>query len=474
MEFKLPELGENIEEAEVLGVLVSSGDEVEKEQPLLEIETDKASVEVPSPASGTIEEVKVAEGDTIRIGDTLAIIREADDADDADNADDADDADDADNADNADEKDKGKSEDAESSGTGDEDEDEDEDEKAGEAEREEDGGKSPEEADDEETSQEDEEVENRAESTPVPGGVPVFAAPSVRTFAREIGIDIGRVPGSGPGGRISIEDVKRFARRILLEKPDQARAGGIQAGPLPDFSQWGEVEIEDMNAVRKKTAEHMALAWSGVPHVTLFEKADIPELEKTRERHRERIEREAEAKLTITAILLKIVAAGLRKHPEIAATADPAKHRVIRKRYCHIGVAVDTPRGLLVPVLRDVDRKGIVELCGELSRLAKQARERKLKRDAMEGGVFTLTNLGRLGTGFFTPIVNHPEGAILGVGRAATEPVFDPDEDRFEPRLRLPLSLSFDHRLVGGADGARFLHWIVRAIEEPLLALWET
>jgi pyruvate dehydrogenase E2 component (dihydrolipoamide acetyltransferase) len=298
--------------------------------------------------------------------------------------------------------------------------------------------------------------------------VPVFAAPSVRTFAREIGVNVRDVQGSGPGGRISIDDVKRHARDVQAGGGAPQQAGARNA-PLPDFSRWGDVKRIDMGGVRRRTAEHVSLAWSTMPHVTLFEKADSTDLESARQRYKEGVEKKAGVRLTLTAMLLKIVASGLKAHPELAASADVTKNQIVRKGYCHLGVAVDTPRGLLVPVLRDVDRKSITQISGELDDLAGKARDGKLKLNDMNGGVFTLTNLGGLGTGFFTPIINFPEGAVLGVGRATMEPVYDEDSGDFKPRLMMPLSLSFDHRLIDGADGARFLHWLVQAIEDPIL-----
>ncbi|MDA0256386.1 MAG: 2-oxo acid dehydrogenase subunit E2, partial [Chloroflexi bacterium] len=302
-------------------------------------------------------------------------------------------------------------------------------------------------------------------------GAPVFAAPSVRTFAREIGVDIREVTGSGPGGRISVDDVKHHAR-------SQPGGGGAAApapaggGTLPDFAQWGEVERLPMSRVRRTTADTIARSWQS-PHVTLFQKADVTELEALRRRYRERVTRAGGGNLTMVAILLSVCASALKLHPRLNASMDLAAQQIVYKQYVHIGVAVDSERGLLVPVVRDADAKNVTELAAELGALSAKARDGKLGLDEMRGGSFTISNLGGLGTGFFTPILNPPEVAILGVGRATTEAVWDAEAGAFAPRLLLPLSLSFDHRVVDGADGARFLSWVVEALEQPLLLALE-
>jgi len=223
-----------------------------------------------------------------------------------------------------------------------------------------------------------------------------------------------------------------------------------------------------MSTIRTVTAEHLSRAWATIPHVTQHDKADITELESLRKRFAPRVEAVG-SRLTLTAILLKIVAAALKVHPKFNASVDMPGRAVIYKRYVNIGVAVDTPRGLLVPVVREVDRKNIVQIALELTAIAQRAREGKLSPDDLQGGTFTVTNLGAIGGSFFTPIINAPEVAILGVGRSVMEQVWSGSENAFRPRLMLPLSLSYDHRLIDGADGARFLRWIVEAIEEPML-----
>ncbi len=450
MEFRVPNMGEGVEEAQVLKVLVSPGDGIEKEQGIIEIETDKATVEVPSPVRGAIGEIHVAVGDTITVGDLIATL----------------------------------SEDGESAETKEQVPQEEAPEPKKEKEAEEGegegavvsaaaGGESPAEPTVKDAAREKKtgaEKKEPAEEDPAPASrpsaaLPVFAAPSVRQFAREIGVPVREVAGSGPAGRISVEDVKRYARK---------RPRGTTAPPpaLPDFGQWGEVERETMSKIRRSTGRRMAQSWSSIPHVTLFEKADATELESLRQQYKGRVEAEG-GKLTITAMLLKLVAAALKSHPPVAASIDLEKNEIVLKHYYHIGVAVDTPRGLVVPVIHDVDEKNIMELARELTALSGRARANKLSLTDLEGSVFTLTNLGGLGTDYFTPIINQPEGAILGVGRARHEPVYQEDLETFKPRLMLPLSLSFDHRLMDGADGARFLHWLVRAIEDPVVIVME-
>ncbi|MCX7824983.1 MAG: 2-oxo acid dehydrogenase subunit E2 [Verrucomicrobiae bacterium] len=276
------------------------------------------------------------------------------------------------------------------------------------------------------------------------------------------------VTGTGPGGRISVEDIKSYVRQTAAQRATTISARAPVE--LPDFTKFGEVSREPMSGVRRATARHMSLCWSEIPHVTIFERADVTGLEEVRKEFKAKAE-EAGGRLTITALLLKVVAAALKAHPRINASLDLAKQEIVFKRYYHIGVAVDTPRGLLVPVLRDADKKTIIQIAVELTRLSEKARTGKLAPDDMQGASFTVTNLGGLGTTYFTPIVNFPEVAILGVGRATMEPVFS--HGTFEPRLLMPLSLSFDHRIVDGADGARFLHWIVEAMEKPLMLSME-
>jgi pyruvate dehydrogenase E2 component (dihydrolipoamide acetyltransferase) len=269
------------------------------------------------------------------------------------------------------------------------------------------------------------------------------------------------VAGSGPAGRISLDDVQAYVRNAL--------AGGVPAGApssLPDFSKWGEVERKPMSNIRRKTAEHLSNAWTTIPHVTQHDKADITALEALRKQYGPMAEK-AGGKLTMTAIALKIVAGALKKFPQFNSSIDPARNEIVYKKSIHVGVAADTERGLLVPVIRDVDRKGVVQLAAELGAASEKARAGKLSLEDMQGAGFTITNLGGIGGTSFTPIVNWPEVAILGISRGAHEPVYV--NGAFEPRLMLPLSLSYDHRVIDGADAARFLRWVVEAFEQPFV-----
>jgi pyruvate dehydrogenase E2 component (dihydrolipoamide acetyltransferase) len=301
----------------------------------------------------------------------------------------------------------------------------------------------------------------------------VPAAPSVRQLAREIGVDITQVQGSGTGGRISLEDVKRHARDLRTRPASQQFRGALPSVTLPDFTKWGTVERQPMSNVRRATAERMTQAWVTIPHVTQFDKADITDLEQLRQYYDARRAKTTEGKLTITAIVLKVVAAALKRFPQFNASIDMTTYEVIHKTYYHIGVAVDTDRGLLVPVIRNVDQKNILELSVELTQLAERARSRKTPLEEMQGGTFTITNLGGLGGTNFTPIINAPEVAILGLARSSLEPVYNDSTEQFAPRLMLPLALSYDHRLIDGADGVRFLRWVVEALQQPFLLALE-
>jgi pyruvate dehydrogenase E2 component (dihydrolipoamide acetyltransferase) len=286
-------------------------------------------------------------------------------------------------------------------------------------------------------------------------------------MARELGIDIHAVTGTGPEGRITEEDIRNYARSIILNATAQ------ESGPtvsLPDFSRWGEIERKAMSGIRRKTAEHVQDAWASIPHVTQFSAADITDLENVRESFSKKVE-EAGGKLNITAIVIKVVATALKVFPQLNVSLDVTHGEIIVKKFYNIGIAVDTEHGLLVPVIRDADRKNVLELSVELTQIAAKARSRKLAVEEMQGGTFTISNLGNIGGSYFTPIVNSPEVAILGVSRATHQPVLVGDS--FQPRLMLPLSLSYDHRAIDGADGARFLRWVVEALEKPFKMIVE-
>jgi pyruvate dehydrogenase E2 component (dihydrolipoamide acetyltransferase) len=445
-EFKLPELGENIDSGDLVRLLIAPGATVSEGQPVMELETDKAVVEVPSTVSGVVREIKVKEGQKVKVGEVIFTL--------------------------------------------------------------EGGAVAP-----VETPRKHEPVEHmsgqqaarlgfqlalRAEgkteeqalppdqpqaaapefSMPVQLGKvagtehrdPAPAAPNVRRLVREIGVDIHSVQGSGPGGRISEDDVKLCAKNTLAAAAAAAQAprGSFVEPELPDFSKWGKTERVSIRGVRRKTAEHLRQAWNTIPHVTQQDRADITELEQLRAKFAPRAE-EAGGKMTVTAIALKVCASALKVFPQFNASIDMGKEEIIYKQYINIGVAVDTDRGLLVPVIRDVDKKNIVELAAEMTQLSKKARDKKLTPEEMQGGTFTITNLGGVGGTGFSPIVNYPEVAILGLSRSRMEPEWVSDRSKFEPRLILPLSLSYDHRLIDGADAARFLRWIAEAFEQPFL-----
>jgi pyruvate dehydrogenase E2 component (dihydrolipoamide acetyltransferase) len=431
-DLKLPDLGEGIADVDVLSVLVSAGQAVAKDDPIIEIESDKATLEVPAELAGTVTQVLVNAGDTIHVGQTLIELEESDSV--------------------ADARPQATSPAA---------------------------AKAPAVAAPTTPAPTPSATRPHPASAATPltappppppagGEMPVFASPSTRQFAREIGLDIHEVPGSGPAGRISIDDVKAHARR--RPAPGPASPGGLAAMPLPDFSSYGPVTRERMNRVRRATATNIAQSWSSIPHVTLFNDADITAVEAMRQREKDRVRR-AGGSLTITPILLKVVAAALRAHPKLNASADFTTNEMVLKDYCHLGVAADTDRGLLVPVIRGVNDKSITKLSIELSEIAAQVREGQLPSERLEGASFTISNLGALGTGHFTPIINPPEVGILGIGRAVERPVYV--EGLLRPRLMLPLALSFDHRAVDGADGARFLTWIVDALAQPLMLAME-
>ena len=439
IDFTLPELGENIATGDVVQVLVKPGDTIETDQPVLELETDKATIEVPSPAGGTVGQVAVKNGETITVGQLILTI-------DAINTTDTTDA-------------------------------------------------KPSPAFDRPTTQSAEEVEPRAAApsepaprasveTPPPTAeappvapVPLssapptathpsrttLAAPSVRRLAREFGVDVADVPGSGARGRVSADDVKAHARRVL-------QAAGTSSPPtseepeLPDFTKWGPVERTRMRSIRRATVRQMSRSWRAIPHVTQHDRADVTQFESVRKR----LKKESpDIPLTVTAFAVMALAAALKKFPQFNASLDTAHEEIVYKHYINIGVAVDTDRGLLVPVVKDAGQKTLIQTSLEIAALAEKARSKAVTLEEMQGGTFTLTNLGGVGGTLFTPIINYPEVAILGLSRSTYAPVLV--NQQFEPRLMMPLSLSYDHRLIDGADAVRFVRWVAERIEQPLL-----
>jgi pyruvate dehydrogenase E2 component (dihydrolipoamide acetyltransferase) len=468
-ELRLPELGENVTAGDVVRILVKPGDGIAKDQPVLELETDKATIEVPSSLAGTVKDVKVKTGEKVKVGQAILTVDEGGEAKPSAGP-------------------KPQPEGAAEEGglsqqaTSDRAPAEAKPTKAPEPVASEPADKDEEEEDEQPESVESprqkrgEVVDISRAARPAPAqpvasapseGVPAPAAPSVRRIARELGVDIRQVSGSGPGGRIVAEDVQAFVRQVMASGgPSTGTAAPAQ--PLPDFAKWGDVERKPWSNIRRKTAEHLTHAWNVIPHVTQHDKADITNLEALRKQWSPQVER-AGGKLTVTAIALKILAGALKKFPQFASSIDAGRGQLVYKKYAHIGVAVDTDRGLLVPVIRDVDAKGVTELSAELAKVSEKARAGKLSLDEMSGGVITITNLGGIGGTSFTPIVNWPEVAILGMSRGDYVPVYD--GQKFEPRMMLPLSLSYDHRVIDGADAARFLRWVAQAFEQPAMLI---
>jgi len=415
---KVPDIG-NYKDVPVIEVLVKDGDSVAKDAPLLVLESDKATMEVPAPAAGVVRGLKVKVGDKLSQGDLLCTLEGAVAPETKPPAEKPEPAP-AKNAESA-------------------------------------------------------TAENRAakpaptaQAAPAPaasGAVP-YAGPATRKFARELGVDLARITGSGTRGRIVIEDVQAYVKQALKSGAPTAAApapGGAGIPPIPpqDFSQFGAIETKPLARIRKLSAAHLQRAWLNIPHVTQFDEADITELEAFRKSSSE----ESGTKLTLLPFIMKAVAVALKTYPEFNASLAPDGENLILKKYCHMGFAADTPNGLVVPVVRDVWNKGIVQLGNECGELAKKARDGKLKADDMKGGCFSISSLGGLGvTGGFTPIVNAPEVAILGVSRASMKPVWD--GKAFQPRLMLPLSLSYDHRVIDGAYAARFMVQLTKSFAD--------
>jgi pyruvate dehydrogenase E2 component (dihydrolipoamide acetyltransferase) len=445
-DFKVPSLGENIEGGDVTKVLVNVGDTIAREQSVLELETDKATIEVPSSVAGKVTAVNVKAGDKVKVGAVVLTVDE--------------------NGAGAPKAD-AKAADAKPA------------EKAAAPAPEPEAAAKPEQKPDKVVAMPPRgaeaakapEAAKAQEPPPAPArtdrGPAAPAAPSVRRLAREVGVDIDAVQGSGPAGRISQEDVKEHARRILSSVgTGRGPAQPASSSPLPDFSKWGEIERQPMSGIRRKTAEHLSHAWTTIPHVTQFDKADITALERLRKQYRDQIAK-AGGNLTVTAMLVKVLATAVKQFPQFNASLDAGSQEIILKKYVNIGVAVDTDRGLLVPVIRNADQKNISQIAIEVHEAAEKARAKKLTLEDMSGGGMSISNLGGIGGTAFTPIVNWPEVAILGVSRGVIEPVWD--GAKFEPRQMLPLSLSYDHRVIDGADAMRFLRWVVEAVEQPFL-----
>jgi pyruvate dehydrogenase E2 component (dihydrolipoamide acetyltransferase) len=416
--FVLPDLGEGLVEAEIRNVLVKEGDVVREDSPLLEVETDKAQVEIPSPFAGRVEKIHVQPGQTVKVGQPLVSFGDA---------------------------------------TG--------------------------------ASTQTRPAPALAARAPAPApaqtkapapapadGLPVPATPSTRRLARELGVDLQAVRGSGPGGRVTDDDVRGATGKPSGTQQAVAKATapagpakplatvGLEPPPLPKFEQWGPVERQPLSHLRRTIAERMALSAALIPHVTHFDKADITDLNAMVMRSFETAKQHG-ITLTLTSFLLKAAALALREYPQFNASLDAGAGELILKRYCHLGIAVATDRGLIVPVIRDVDKKPVMDLARELAALAVRVREGKATLDDLRGGTFTVTNIGALGGTGAIPIINYPEVAILGVARGREEPVVRGGQ--IVPRTMLPITLTFDHRVADGADGARFAQAIIRRLEAP-------
>jgi pyruvate dehydrogenase E2 component (dihydrolipoamide acetyltransferase) len=422
----VPDIGD-FEGVEVIEIMVSAGDTISVEDPLVSLESDKAAMEIPSPQAGTIKAVKVSIGDTVSQGDLLVTMEVSETAQAAEAA----------------------------------------------------------------TTQEPVQAapapaaEPEKPSAPSPATTPApapahrpppvapspideagfrksHASPSVRKFARELGADLGQITGSGNKGRIIKEDVKAFVKKVMTSG---GAAGGLNVAPMPeiDFSQYGDIETQPLTKINKLTGQFLHRNWVTVPHVTQFDEADITELEKFRKQLNEEHKNEG-IRVTVLAFLMKALVSALKEYPRFNSSLDASGENLVLKKYIHIGVAVDTPDGLVVPVIRDCDRKSLIELANELIEASIKARDKKLSPADMSGGCISISSLGGIGGTAFTPIVNAPEVAILGVSRAQMKPVYKDGE--FVPRLVLPLSLSYDHRVIDGADGARFTSFLSKVLSD--------
>jgi pyruvate dehydrogenase E2 component (dihydrolipoamide acetyltransferase) len=418
--FKLPDLGEGIHEGEVLAVRVEVGQEVKEGDIILEVETDKAAVEIPSPFTGRVQEIFVKTGDIVKVGDVMMSFS---------------------------------------------------------------NGREEKPAVEEKTARKPAAAAAPAEPAADEGPLeragkkgPVPASPATRRLARELGVDLHLVTPTGSKGLVTAEDVRTFAAG---EKPDVAAAPAaaesesrpleIAVPPLPDFTRWGEVERIPFRSIRRATARQMSLAWSQIPHVNSQDVIDVTKLEAFRRKHKKDLEA-AGGKLTLTVFALKAVATALKTYPQFNATLDVANNEIIIKHYYNVGVAVNTDSGLIVPVVRNVDRKSIKDLALEMTELVQRTRERKTGVEEMQGGTFTITNAGAMGGGFFAPIINYPEVAILGLGQARMQPVVREQEKGdyiIVPRLMMPVVLCIDHRVLDGADAIRFLNVLVQTLEDP-------
>jgi pyruvate dehydrogenase E2 component (dihydrolipoamide acetyltransferase) len=420
MDIKLPFLGDGVASATVLSVLVAVGDTVQKDQTLLELETDKAVAPIPSPSAGTVTQIITKVGDTVSTG-TLALVLSGSD-----------------------------------SGT---------------------VPAAP-------VTQPVALAAPVAAPTTAPvaqapsggfgnyvstSGIEAPASPTVRRIAEQTGLDLSRVVGTASGGRITLDDLRQYVSHLqylAFQKPVEAvsktESSKTSLAPLPDFSKWGAIDIKPISSLRKKIGEKMAQNWHAVPHVTQFGEADITDLMALRKKHVADYAKK-DIKLTVTVLILKAVVAALKEHAVFNASFDDIANTIIYKQYIHLGVAVDTEAGLMVPVIRDVDKKSIAEISEDLNAIAEKARKRQISLEDLQGGSFTVSNLGGLGAGPFTPIVNTPDTAILGLSKGQSRAVFK--DGNVVERIILPISVSYDHRVIDGADGARFMQTLITTLE---------
>lgn len=421
IELKVPDIGD-FDSVEIIEVLVAEGDSINADQEVITIESDKAMMEIPSSLSGTIKEMKVKVGDKVSEGSVIALIESSDSA--------------------------ATSEKAEKPA-----------EKAAEskpAEKEKPAVAESKPAPTPTVANPEPERTETLPYAPDTGSAkkPSHASPSVRQFARELGVPLAAIVGSGQKGRITKEDVQNFVKQVMnAPAPKAAEGAGIPSVPVINFEQFGEIESKELSRIKKISGKHLHACWLNIPHVTQFDEADITELEEFRQENKDMAAKKGVG-LTPLVFIMKAVVACLKQYPEFNASLSEDKQSLIYKKYYNIGVAVDTPNGLMVPVIRDVDKKGFLELAGELGEISARAREGTLTAKDLQGGTFSISSLGGIGGQFFTPIVNAPEVAILGVSRHQMKPVWNGKE--FEPRLMLPLSISYDHRVIDGAAGARF------------------
>ncbi|HEV8542792.1 MAG TPA: 2-oxo acid dehydrogenase subunit E2 [Verrucomicrobiae bacterium] len=427
MDVKLPKLGEGAESGVVVSIAVKEGDQINKGQTVLELENEKAVAAIPSSASGTVKKINVKPGDRISVGQVLIILDGA----------------------GAPSAEAPAPKSAQPKATG-------KPARAAAAETE------PEPDEEEQTDEEPQTAADKA-------GFPPPASPSIRKLARDIGLDLRLIRGSESGGRIVLDDIRAYIKKLQRQAARPTAAGGAPAPEAKppaeqiDFSQWGTINKKPFSPLRQTIARRMVENSASIPHVTQFDEADITALTELRKKFAPEYEKKG-ARLTLTSFALKAVANTLKKFPIFNSSLDEVANELVFKEYFHIGLAVDTEQGLLVPVIRDVDRKDLLQLSKDVQELAEKARTRKVSLEEMKGGTFTISNQGGIGGGHFTPIINKPNVAILGLGRAAMKPVFTQDK-KIEPRLMMPLALSYDHRVIDGGEAARFTVELVQAFE---------